>query len=111
MKNELINILNEDKNIDNAVMEEGRVQHHKDDGDDETQEAQGDGWVKCSECDFKTAVRKYLKSHMIAHHEGQYQCQRGCRDKFKTWSNLDDHHNKKHLIVILVTRQSKQKRT
>ena len=97
-KNELINILNEDKNIDNAVMEEDRVQHHKDDGDDETQEAQGDGWVKCSECDFKTAVRKYLKSHMIAHHEGQYQCQRGCRDKFKTWSNLDDHHNKKHSI-------------
>ena len=29
-------------------------------------------------------------------HEGQYQCQRGCRDKFRTWSILDEHQKSKY---------------
>ena len=29
-------------------------------------------------------------------HEGQYQCQRGCKEKFKTFSILDEHHKSKH---------------
>ena len=33
---------------------------------------------------------------MIAHHQGRYQCQRGCKEKFKTWANLDEHHKSKH---------------
>ena len=34
---------------------------------------------KCKECDFETSVPKYLKSHAIVAHTGQYSCQRGCK--------------------------------
>ena len=54
-----------------------------------------DDRVKCNECDFKTRVRTYMKSHKMAH-EGQYQCQRDCKEKFKTFSILDDHNKIKH---------------
>jgi hypothetical protein len=46
---------------------------------------------KCKECEFQTRVKKYMTSHKMAH-EGKYQCQQGCRDKFKTLRLLDDHH-------------------
>ena len=36
---------------------------------------------KCKECDFETSVPKYLKSHAIVVHTGQYSCQRGCKIK------------------------------
>lgn len=63
--------------------------------DDDVTEFQDDR-VKCNEYDFKSRVRKYLKSHMIAHHQGQYQCQRGCREQFKEWNSLDEHHKNQH---------------
>ena len=46
---------------------------------------------KCKECDFETSVPKYLKSHAIVAHTGQYSCQRGCKIKFKMLSDLDAH--------------------
>ena len=58
---------------------------------------ESDDREKCNECDFKTRVRKYMKSHKMAH-EGQYQCQRGCKLKFKTLRILDEHHKSKHAI-------------
>ena len=99
-KNELINILKEENDIRNQKSNE-QNDHSVVDDDveihevDEVQPLQDD-LVKCSECDFKTRNRKYLRSHMMAHRQGQYQCQRGCSEKFKTWSNLDEHHKKKH---------------
>ena len=54
-----------------------------------------DDEVKCNQCDFKTRVRKYMKSHKMKH-EGQYQCQRGCNEKFKTHQILDKHHKSEH---------------
>ena len=30
-------------------------------------------------------------------HNGQYQCQRGCKEKFKTPRILDEHHKSKHM--------------
>jgi hypothetical protein len=51
--------------------------------------------VKCNECDYKTNVRIHLKSHMMAHN-GQYRCQRGCKEVFKTFPLLDKHHKERH---------------
>ena len=51
--------------------------------------------VKCNKCNYKTKVRSHLKGHMLAH-SGQYQCQQGCKDYFKTWAELDEHHNVTH---------------
>lgn len=36
-----------------------------------------------------------MKSHLLAY-EGQYICQRGCKDKFITLKALDVHHKNKH---------------
>ena len=54
-----------------------------------------DDRVQCDQCDFKTRVRKYLKSHRMSH-EGQYKCQRGCNEMFKSWKLLDEHQRNKH---------------
>ena len=53
---------------------------------------------KCKECDYKTHVSKYMVSHMLAH-TGQYQCQQGCKEWFKTTKILDEHHRAKHTAV------------
>ena len=47
-----------------------------------------DDWIKCKECDYKTKVQKYMKSHKLAH-TGQYQCQKGCKESLKTIQLLD----------------------
>ena len=52
-------------------------------------------WSKCKDCDYKTTVKKYMKSHALAHEE-QYGCQMGCKEKFKTLRGLDEHHKNKH---------------
>ena len=54
-----------------------------------------DDRAKCDQCDFKTRVRKYMKSHKMKH-EGQYQYQRGCRENFKSLRLVDEHHKEKH---------------
>ena len=38
-----------------------------------------------------------MKSHKMAH-EGQWKCQRGCKEAFKTWTILDEHHKSKHSV-------------
>ena len=63
---------------------------------EEVQEVEDDR-IKYKECDFKTRVRTYMKSHKMAH-EGQWKCQRGCKEAFKTWTILDEHHKSKHSV-------------
>ena len=57
--------------------------------------ANHDERIKCKECDYKTTVRIHMRSHMMVH-TGQYQCQRGCKEYFKTTSILDKHHKEIH---------------
>ena len=40
-----------------------------------------------------------MKSHALAH-EGQYGCQKGCKEKFITLRALDEHHKNKHPVNI-----------
>ena len=62
----------------------------------ENESVENDEWTKCKECDYKTKVKKYMKSHVLAH-QGQYGCQLGCKEKFKTLRDLDEHHKNKHM--------------
>ena len=82
-KNELINILKEDKNYDEIEVnetEEGgnRNTNEQEHGNNDAVvieiQDDTDDKLKCGECDFQTRVKKYMRSHMIAHHQGQYQC-------------------------------------
>ena len=51
---------------------------------------------ECNDCDFKTHIKTHLMEHIIEH-TGQYQCQRqGCKQKFKTYSDMDNHINADH---------------
>ena len=51
---------------------------------------------KCNSCDYQTSVPRHLQSHKLAH-EGQYQCQRGCKKvAFKTVKLLDEHIKLQH---------------
>ena len=52
--------------------------------------------LKCKSCNYQTNVPRHLQSHRLAH-EGQYQCQRGCKKvAFKTPSLLDEHIKLQH---------------
>ena len=62
-------------------------------GNNDTQET-NDERQKCNECEFKTRVRKYMKSRMMAH-TGQCKCQT-CKEAFKTTKILDEHIKSKH---------------
>ena len=97
VKTDLINIMRDngsqseaDDNSVPTTNSGNQRENEKDNGSTEE-----DDRIQCKECDFKTRVRKYMKSHKMVH-EGQYQCQRGCRDTFKTWRILDEHHKNKH---------------
>ena len=51
---------------------------------------------ECNDCDFTTPVKSHLMGHIIEH-TSQYQCQRqGCKQTFKTYSDLDNHIDKDH---------------
>ena len=39
---------------------------------------------ECNECSYTTSTKTNLMGHIIAH-SGQYQGQRGCKQKFKTF--------------------------
>ena len=98
VKTELLNLLKDTGNMskDNDNNEPNPNSENQKETDKDTNLVnEEDDRIKCNECDFKTRVRTYLKSHRMVH-EGQYQCQRGCREKFKTWSILDEHHKSKH---------------
>ena len=58
--------------------------------------------IKCTECEYTTKERKHLRGHMLAH-TGQYQCQHGCKEWFKTTKTLDEHHTKEHITVNRTT--------
>ena len=49
----------------------------------------------CTKCEFVTSVPRFLREHKIAH-EGQYQCQRGCKVRFLEWKQLDEHIKNHH---------------
>ena len=101
VKSELVKVLREKTtqgNEENVKASEERsipIPNAEKHGDKTSDINEEDDRVKCNECDFKTRVRTYMKSHKMAH-EGQYQCQRGCKEKFKTFSILEEHHENKH---------------
>ena len=91
VKSALINILKGKDNESNVDENAVPMPNSENPNENEEINIEEDDRIKCHECDFKTRVRTYMKSHRMVH-EGQYQCQRGCKEKFKTWSILDDHH-------------------
>ena len=69
-----------------------------DDCETETQEStisSEEEILNCTECEFKTKNKKYMKGHKIKH-TGQYMCQQGCRSAFKTVNDLDRHIQSTH---------------
>ena len=93
VKDELIKALSEGTKDDNRKEKSNEPfpMDAKENGDDIQEIEMPDIMQKCKECDFKTRVKKYMISHKMSH-DGKYQCQQGCRDKFKTLRLLDDHH-------------------
>ena len=53
---------------------------------------------KCKSCDYKTNIPVHLKGHNRVQHEGQYQCQMGCKARFVKLSQLDEHVKEKHNV-------------
>ena len=113
VKSEMLELLREQVKGDQSTSQstiptEKEKESHKEteneeEDEDEVQEVPvddvDDDRAKCNDCDFKTRVRKYMKSHQMAHDRGQYQCQRGCKESFKSWSKLDEHHKDKHPVT------------
>ena len=104
VKAKIIKFLKEDAESDKRNQESTKNDHNREatdtnlnsnDNDEDIEEIRDDR-IKCDDCDFKTRVRKYMKSHQMKH-EGQYQCQRGCSEKFKTFKMLDKHHKTEHI--------------
>jgi uncharacterized C2H2 Zn-finger protein len=54
--------------------------------------------IKCNECDYVPKIRKHIRSHRLLAHQGEFQCQRGCKTAFKTVDLLDEHIKMKHSI-------------
>ena len=95
MKSEIIKLL-EGRDDDVEIVKEvpSAPTNDEDNVDTEARET-GNIWYNCKDCEYKTKVKEHSISHKMAH-TGQYKCQQGCKELFKTLRNLDDHHKAKH---------------
>ena len=88
-------VLNETIRLKESLEEEAEEVREKLVENNETEKQ--DQIHTCNECDYKTRVKKYMKGHKIKH-TGQYICQHGCNNAFKTLTDLDTHIQNAHRV-------------